>query len=67
MAVNNSRRMNADLDEGMSDGSYKKIATRERGGVVEDVNQRARKDLFPHYYDEVEASVKLLPDGTYGV
>ena len=44
MAVNNSRSMNADLQEGMTDGMVKK-ATPDRGGAVETSNpiDRGRK------------------------
>ena len=70
MAENTSRSQNRDLSEGMTDGKYKKIATRERGGVVEAATALSRKHLgggtagaWADYYGMVEAPVKVRPDG----
>lgn len=70
MAANESRSQNRDLSEGMTDGKYKKIATRERGGEVEHATALNRKHLgggasgaLADYYGMVEAPVKVRPDG----
>lgn len=64
MAVNNSRSMNGDLAEGMSDQKYKKIASSERGGVVDPATYLNRASLDDLYYGLHEARTKVLPDGT---
>lgn len=70
MSVNASRSQNADLAEGMSDGSYKKIIT-DRGGnlFTSDVGGTvaARSDLSDAHYGIHEAKVKHLGDGTVHV
>ena len=58
-----SRSMNADLSEGLTDGKYKKVHSRERGGVVEATTQQARVDLDDVYYGIHEKQVKVAPDG----
>lgn len=68
MAQNNSRSMNGDLTAGMTDGGYKKLATRERGGVVEGTTQVARRGMIPEnpledWYGLVEDPMKVRPDG----
>lgn len=63
MAVNQSRSMNAELAEGMSDGKYKKANT-DRGGASSTGTLDTRRDLHPDTYDIVESPVKVLPDGT---
>jgi hypothetical protein len=64
MAVNNSRSMNGELAEGMSDCKYKKVDTADRGGVVDAATYLNRAALDDLYYGIHEASTKVLPDGT---
>lgn len=64
MAVNNSRGMNANLAEGMSDSKYKKVATADRGGVIDAATYTSRSQLDDLYYGLHEARTKILPDGT---
>lgn len=67
MAVNSSRSQNRDLTEGMTDGKYKKLATRERGGEIDHATAMSRKHLSPVFYgDQVEAPIKVRPDGKLG-
>lgn len=63
MAVNNSRGMNANLAEGMSDSKYKKIVA-DRGGVIDGATYLDRAALDDLYYGIHEARTKVLPDGT---
>lgn len=71
MGMNASRNMNRDLSEGMTDGKYKKINTRERGGEIDPATRLNRKHLsaagpygpLADYYGMVEAPVKVRPDG----
>lgn len=59
-----SRSMNRDLMEGMSDGKYQKVV-QHRGGVVEkELAYGEVEDLSDTYYGIHEAPVKRLPDGT---
>lgn len=61
MAYPISRSMNADLNEGATDGKYKKVI-RDRGGVVtSQLNER--RDLHDLYYGIHETPVKTSPDG----
>jgi len=60
------RRLNAELAEGMSDGSYKKIVT-DRGGRVDDATWEARSDLSDAHFGIHEARVKHLGDGSVHV
>lgn len=62
MATNDSRSMNHDLSEGMTDGKYKKIATNERGGNVDPATAKARVHLYPAHYGFIEAPVKVRGD-----
>lgn len=71
MAVNQTRSMNVDLTEGMTDGKYKKIATRERGGVIDPATAANRQALMGNnpltdYYGMNEAGVMVRPDGKLG-
>lgn len=68
MAVNEQRRMNGDLSEGMTDGKYKKIATAMRGGLVEHTTALNRAGMdnpnpLANWYGEVEDPIKVRPDG----
>jgi hypothetical protein len=58
------RSMNASLEQGMTDGSYKKVAA-DRGGFPE-VDRRARDlaDLDNVWYGFHECEVKVFPDGS---
>jgi hypothetical protein len=56
--------MNKDLNEGMTDGKYKKIANTDRGGFVEPTTYMDRMDLNDNYYGFHEAPNKVKPDGT---
>lgn len=57
-----SRSMNADLAEGMTDGSHKKVI-RDRGGNVEPTTYRQRADLYDVWYGIHEELNKPLGDG----
>lgn len=58
------RSMNADLEDGMSDGKYKKIVI-NRGGVTEkELMYAGRMDLSDTYFGIHEIADKVLPDGT---
>jgi hypothetical protein len=58
--------MNADLREGMTDGSYKKVV-RNRGGVVEHGFVDSRRDLADVWFGIHEDVSKHLPDGRNAV
>lgn len=58
----NTRSMNADLHEGTTDGKYKKVV-RDRGGVVENLSNRERSDLYDIWYGIHETSQKTAGDG----
>jgi len=62
MAYPQSRSMNAELNEGATDGKYKKVIA-NRGGVVEPSTYKNRVDLDGHYYGIHEEPVKIRPDG----
>ena len=57
-----SRSANADLNEGMTDGKYKKVIT-DRGGVVERMTYLERQDLADVWHGIHEEPDKVLPDG----
>jgi len=63
VAVNNSRRLNGDLAEGMSDASYKKVIT-DRGGNPEAATLLVRSRLDDLYFGIHECRDKVLGDGT---
>jgi hypothetical protein len=59
-----SRSENKALEDGMSDGKYKKI-TPNRGGVVDTAMvAKVRGDLHDIWFGIHEAAIKTLPDGT---
>lgn len=65
MAYAHVRSMNRDLEEGMTDGKYKKI-TPNRGGVVEaELRARSLRDLDDIWFGYHETSAKALPDSTH--
>lgn len=49
MAVNESRSMNAELDEGRTDGTFYKLV-RDRGGEVDPITVEWRELLHPWWY-----------------
>lgn len=57
MAVNTSRSMNAELREGLTDGSYKKVVN-NRGGVVERATYDSRNELDDVWYGIHEVELK---------
>ncbi len=56
--------MNAELNEGATDGAHKKVI-RDRGGigVTDTLTVRTRADLSDVWYGIHEQPVKLRPDG----
>ena len=66
MAENMSRSMNAELAEGATDGKYKKINGPDKAGPVDPATAANKAHLDPGLYGNVnvEAPVKILPDGT---
>ena len=63
MARNDSRSLNGDLAEGMTDGKYKKIAM-DRGGEVGQATWRERMHLDDIWHGLHEVKTKILPDTT---
>jgi hypothetical protein len=64
MAYPTPRSMNANLEEGMSDGKYKKVVM-NRGGVCESARlYDDRKDLADVWHGIHECPVKVFPDGS---
>lgn len=60
-----NRSLNGDLNEGSTDGKYRKVHP-NRGGVVESATDMNRKHLHPFYgygYALSEAEPKVSPDG----
>lgn len=57
-----SRSMNADLAEGMTDGTYKKVI-QNRGGKVEGSTAQSRASLDDNWYGIHEKQIKTSPDG----
>jgi hypothetical protein len=64
MAYAPQRSMNGSLNDGMTDGTYKKL-NRDRGGFVETTTQDARADLYPTNFGYIESGYKEQPDGTH--
>lgn len=62
MVYANSRSMNGELNEGATDGKYKKV-TPNRGGHVEHTTQQERDDLKDTWYGIHEMGTKVRPDG----
>lgn len=62
MALPVSRSVNRELDEGMTDGTYKKVV-QNRGGLVEEGFWLARKQLSTKGYGIVESPTKVLANG----
>lgn len=49
MAVNETRSMNSELDEGRTDGTFFKLV-RDRGGVIDGISVEWRSLLHPEWY-----------------
>ena len=64
MATAVPRSANAELNEGMTDGKYKKVI-RDRGGFVEPTTHLVRKDLADIWYGIHEEPMKVLPDALH--
>ena len=60
MSYPKTRSLNAELDQGSIDGTYKQVNP-DRGGVVETATAEARRDLSPRLYGITEATEKELP------
>ncbi|MFE9834086.1 hypothetical protein ACFYP4_02885 [Streptomyces sp. NPDC005551] len=63
MALPPLRSMNGELNEGMTDGSHKKV-TRNRGGFVEQTTPETRRAIDDRYLNITEAYDATMPDGT---
>ena len=63
MTYGPTRSVNADLHEGLTDGSYKKVI-QNRGGFVDKVSTaRTRSTLNDRYFGIHETPYKTSPDG----
>lgn len=62
MSYANPRSLTGDLNEGVTDGAYKKVVT-DRGGQVESTTWHARSDLNDCWYGIHEDPLKHTPDG----
>lgn len=61
MAYAPMRSMNAELNSGLTDGTYKKVV-RDRGGCdIDAATQHSRRDLHDLYFGIHEAPVKQAP------
>jgi hypothetical protein len=67
MAYPKTRSMNRDLEEGMTDGRYKKVVT-DRGGIHEgELLYKIREELDSINYGINEIKEKEFGDSTRGV
>lgn len=57
-----TRSVNAELNEGATDGKYKKVIT-DRGGFPETTTYRERAELDDIWFGIHEKPVKVRPDG----
>lgn len=64
MAYPQLRSRNAELAEGMSDRSYKKVDSGNRGGVVGEETYQRRMTLDDAWYGIHERDPKVLGDGS---
>jgi hypothetical protein len=62
MSYASSRSLTGELNEGLTDQSFKKI-NRDRGGVVDPATYAARADLNDTWYGLHEKPLKHRPDG----
>lgn len=60
MAYAPVRSPNAELNEGATDGKYKKVVN-DRGGFVERGTYAMREELYPLWYGIREAPLKEVP------
>ena len=63
MAYAPSRSMNADLNEGATDGSYKKVINNRGGFGINGAPVDARDDLNDRWFGIHETPYKHRPDG----
>lgn len=65
MAKNETRVQNVELEQGMTDGTYKSLSP-DRGGAVEPATRQARANLDPGWYGmaELPLPARHLPDGS---
>lgn len=61
MAYAPTRSTRGELNEGMTDGKYKKVV-QNRGGFPESTTWKERVDLEPAYYGIHEDQTKVRPD-----
>lgn len=62
MAYPKTRSVVRELEEGMTDGKYRKIVA-DRGGDVEMTTWRSRRDLSDTWHGIHEIDEKMRPDG----
>ncbi|MEV7902212.1 hypothetical protein [Streptomyces anulatus] len=62
MSYATNRPLTGEVNEGLTDGRYKKI-NRDRGGSVDPATYAARSDLSDRLYGLHEANTKERPDG----
>lgn len=63
MTVRVSGSQNASLNEGATDGTYKKFIN-DRGGFIDPVNVAEKRLIAPEVYGSVgEVTAKIRPDG----
>lgn len=63
MTVRVARSQNASLNEGVTDGTYKKFIN-DRDGVTDEINVRSKSMIAPQVYGLVgEAQTKIRGDG----
>ncbi|MGW3860254.1 hypothetical protein ACWEDZ_02050 [Streptomyces sp. NPDC005047] len=62
MSYATPRSMTGDLNDGLTDGTYKKVST-DRGGGVDPATYGVRQDLNDLWYGVHEAAVKRRPEG----
>ncbi|WP_274032470.1 hypothetical protein [Streptomyces sp. MMBL 11-1] len=62
MSYATSRPLGGEMNEGLTDGGYKKI-NRDRGGSVDPATYAARNQLNDITYGLHEANTKARPDG----
>jgi hypothetical protein len=60
MAYAQARSCNADLEAGLTDGSYKKAVT-NRGGVVESLTCENRREMSGAWHGFNETNPKMAP------
>jgi hypothetical protein len=61
MAYPKVRSCVSEIEEGMTDGKYRKVVM-DRGGIVEDATYNSRCDLTDAWYGIHESPTKMTPD-----